>query len=716
MLFICISNIGHAQSINPLEINQKHTWSPRFIAKKPVALANYLTKDITGEKEKFDALFTWVASNIRYDFAAYFAPSGAGMPRIKRILKSRKGICLDYAYLMDSLCKLVNITNVTVTGYAKDELFDVNDSIYSDNHAWNAVKLDNRWYVYDVTWASGETDYKLTRFSAFIYNLYLKHPPKFRIKRVTSKKIFTINYCDSALTKTPIVFTYSKQKFWNKWFHKQLFKFRLKTKRFNNQVINPQYYLCDPNTFAINHFPDDPIWSLISGKTRIDFESDTAFYYLNDSTFTHQNRYGRSCPECDNFLGLSEINKNHSLRKASLKFNPRNRFITTLCEYNIGKLNYLESKNFEDSLSKVTVIDTSLSYLCFAKNSLFKSSYLIEAENALQKNKNLVKANLLYKENETHRDLIILDKFNIKTGCKSIKDLERKTHMSETKLIRRIRRINKYEDDEKPNPKIKNTTIKLTEINQNLRETDSIIRLLDARIDLLKHQFELITLGLSQNLKEKISQHDSAFSLFEKSMYLRYLMRDNYKKEIVELRKKINIRESIYLNDLDKSIYDPALLCQKLGEEIYNNINMRNAFEEQCFKIKGELIRRSQLEPVVLKEYKKLLHRKNREDICWIKTSTPNLGAVFFSLKSLFNGQRMAEKILRKENHIENRRLKYINKELNRRRHKYMNIILNNNKIVNFQMRVVNKEKRVFLKKLRRERLETTKATKRINK
>jgi hypothetical protein len=701
-------------TLNPIEAGVSQI--PKRLSKKPVTLVNQLIKDKTSEEEKFAAIFTWVAGHIKYDFNAYFAPTGAGLPKIDKILKHRRGICLDYAYLMDSLCKLANITNFTVLGYAKDELFDVHDSIYADNHAWNAVKLDNKWFVYDVTWASGETDYKLTKFSQFLYDLYLKHPPKYKTKKTVSKKLFTINYCDSALTKVPVVFTYSKQKFWNKWFHKQLFKFRLKTKRYNTQIINPQYYLCDPDTFAINHFPDDPIWSLLPGRTRISIEADSAFYHLNDSTFNHQNRYGRACPDCDNFLSSSEMNQHHILRKASLKFNSRNRFITTICEYNIGKLNYLESKNFEDSLTKVTVIDTSLSYLAFAQQSLLRSSQLIEAENVLQKTKNTAKANLLYKENDGHRDLIILDKFNIKNGCNTIKNLERKTHMTETKLIRRIRRIHKYDEKELPNPKIKNTTIKLAEINKNLRETDSVIIFLNQRIDALKQQFGSITMTLSNNLKEKITQHDSAFYPFEESMYLRYLMRDNYKKEIVEVRRKLNARESIYLNNLDKLIYNPARACQTLGEEIYATINQRNGLEEQSFKIKADLIRRSQLQPVTLVDYKRLLHSENRDDICWIKTNTPNLGAVFFSLRSLLYRQKLAEKIIRKENHVENRRFKYINKELNRRKHKYKSIILNNNKAVTFQTRVVNKEKRLFLKKIRRDRMDAASAAKRINK
>jgi len=50
-----------------------------------------------------------------------------------------------------------------------------------------------------------------------------------------------------------------------------------------------------------------------------------------------------------------------------------------------------------------------------------------------------------------------------------------------------------------------------------------------------------------------------------------------------------------------------------------------------------------------------------------------------------------------------------VNKELNRRKHKYRSIILNNTKVVNYQTRLINKEKREFLKKLRKERRDAAK-------
>ncbi|MBI3520733.1 MAG: transglutaminase domain-containing protein [Bacteroidetes bacterium] len=706
LLGISIGIYGQSGSGIELQVHKSDMNVPGLLTKHPVTLVNYLTKGKASDKEKFDAIFTWVATNIKYDFDSYYSSGGAGMPKVTAILKYKSGICLDYAYLMDTLCRLANITNVSVYGYAKDDIFDVNDSIYIDNHAWNAVNLDGLWYVYDVTWASGATEYKLTKFSAFIYNIYLKHPPKYKTKKVISKQLFTINYCDSALTKTPLEITYFKQRFWNRLLLKQLFRFKLKTVRVNNQKINPNYYLCNPEAFAINHFPDDPTWSLTNSQPLRKFECDSAFYHLNDSTYASYIRYGRPCPDCDGFLANDELNKQHILRKASLKFNPRNRFITTICEYNIGKLKYIESKAFEDSISKVTVIDTSLAYLSFAKESLLKSLQNIEIDNLLQKNKNKIKADILYAENEKHREFIFRDKFNTRLGAKSIKDLERKTKMSEKKLIRRINRIRNYDANEIANPKLKNTDYKLAELNYKLKQTDSIIDALDQTVFSLKQTFEKTVGTLSADLKQKLIQHDSAFIPFQASTYMRYIMKDNYKKEVVDVRKKINISEQHYLSGLKEKIYTPAALCLTLGDSLFTTITVRNSYEEFLFKIKAELVRRCQMPVTALKDYKLYLRTQNRQDICWIKTSTPNLNVLFSSFNELLNHQKTAESILKKENNIENRRFKLTNKELDRRKRKYKKIVLNNTKVVNFQTRVVRKEKREFLKKLRKERRE----------
>lgn len=682
------------------------------IAKNPGTLARRLTAGKSSEKEKFDAIFVWVASNIRYDFAAYFSSGGSGMPRVKQILKYRIGICVDYAHLMDTLCSLSGITNVSVSGYAKDEIFDVNDSLYLDNHAWNAVKLDGLWYVYDVTWASGQPEYRFTKFSNFIYKLYLKYPPKYKVKKVIVRKFF-ISYCDDLNQwQVPDTISYYKQRFWNRILLNRLERFTPKVKKYSTQKLDTAFYLCNPETFAVTHFPDDPVWSLVSEKTVRDFEGDSAYYHFHDSLYKTQQRYGRPCGGCDGFLGYDALNKNLNLRKESLKFNRRNRFVTMDCEYTIGKLKLVESRNFDDSLTKVTVIDTALAWHERAKGSLYQSFLNIEQDYYLQRSKNGKKADLLYEENNAYSRFVMGEKFNIKVQAKSVKDLQRKTNMTVKGLVRRLGRVKGLSDKEVPNSKVKNTAIKLQELNTKQRYFDSLVAVCDSRIDSLREVFVARLSVLSVGLKDKLLEHDSVFSLFKTSTRLRYYMRDNYKKEVVEVRKKIERSKSRYMNDLERKVYGPSAECAELGELLFNMLFQRNDYEEESFKIRSELVRRSQVQPSDLSAYKKKMIDKNRADLCWFERNAPKLEGLFRMFDQFTARQGNALGLIRIENRVEARRERYMNKELGRRKKKYRSIILHNTKVVNYELRLTRKEKRNFLKKLRDERREAARNSK----
>lgn len=685
----------------------------RAIAKRPVTLARRLTEGKSSEKEKFDAIFAWVASNIRYDFAAYYASGGTGMLRVKQMLKHRVGLCIDYANLMDTLCRLSGITNVSVYGYAKDEIFDVNDSLYLDNHAWNAVRLDGRWYVYDVTWASGRPEYHFTKFSEFIYRMYLRYPPKYKVKKVIVRKLFGTSYCDDPdKLPPPDTILYYKQRFWNKLLIRQLRKFRPKVKRYTTQKLDTAFYLCNPETFAVTHFPDDPTWSLVSGKTVRDFECDSAYYHFHDSLYKYQERYGRPCPGCDAWLGYDALTRHTVMRKESLKFNRRNRFVTMSSEFNIGILKLIESRNFDDSLTKVSLLDTAAAWQERARGSLYQSMLNVEQDYSLQRSKNGHKADLLYNENTAYSAFVMGEKFNIKVQTKSVKDLERKTSMTEKQLIRRLGRVKNLPDKEVPNSKLKTTAFKLLELDQKQRYHDSMVALLDRQIDSLKLLLESRVKILSKGLAVKLLEHDSVFSFFKRSTRLRYYMRDNYKKDVVTVRRQLEHSKAGYMNDLEAMIYGPSADCGGFGELLFTTIGRRNDHEEEAFAIRGELVRRSQIQPSLLGDYKKAMVVRNRADLCWFEKNAPKLDGLFRMFGQFTDRQRDALGLIRLENRVENYRERNINKELGRRKRKYKKIVLYNTKVVNYGLRMVRREKRLFLKKLRDERREAARQSK----
>jgi len=136
------------------------------------AIANFINTNFKTENDKIRAVFYWTASNISYDVANMFAVNFEETPqdRIAKTLKTKKGICGDYAAIFNEIAALVGIKSVVISGYTKQ-----NGKIAALSHAWCAAEIDNKWYVFDPTWGSGS----LTngKFVKKINDYYFKTEP-----------------------------------------------------------------------------------------------------------------------------------------------------------------------------------------------------------------------------------------------------------------------------------------------------------------------------------------------------------------------------------------------------------------------------------------------------------------------------------------------------------------------------------------------------------
>jgi hypothetical protein len=70
--------------------------------------------------------------------------------KINKALKTRKGICEDYATLFTSLCNRTGIPSVVVVGYSKQKGF-----VDYIPHAWSVNRVKGEWRIFDPTWGSG---------------------------------------------------------------------------------------------------------------------------------------------------------------------------------------------------------------------------------------------------------------------------------------------------------------------------------------------------------------------------------------------------------------------------------------------------------------------------------------------------------------------------------------------------------------------------------
>ena len=107
-------------------------------------LHNNIIKPRYTDSEKVYAFAKFITDRISY---------GERAKTPLNCINSGEGVCQDYSELFEELCKISGIENNFVTGMGVNGLEDI--GFYDSNHAWNIVKLDDEYIIFDLTWASG---------------------------------------------------------------------------------------------------------------------------------------------------------------------------------------------------------------------------------------------------------------------------------------------------------------------------------------------------------------------------------------------------------------------------------------------------------------------------------------------------------------------------------------------------------------------------------
>jgi hypothetical protein len=133
-------------------IDQKALQLPDSLTKSTDQIAAYITSNFATDKDKSRAIFIWIASNIQYDIDNMFAINfyEKNEEKIAKPLRTKKGICENYASLFTDICIKSGIKSFVIEGYTKQ-----NGLIDNIPHAWCAALIDSSWFLFDPTWGSG---------------------------------------------------------------------------------------------------------------------------------------------------------------------------------------------------------------------------------------------------------------------------------------------------------------------------------------------------------------------------------------------------------------------------------------------------------------------------------------------------------------------------------------------------------------------------------
>lgn len=115
-------------------------------------LNDKINESFTLESDKCRAIFYWVTTNINFsaDLMFTYQTSGSRSKTCKDAFDNRKAVCIGYACLFDSLCKLSNIRSYIVEGSTRQKFL-----AGVVGHAYNVVYIDGKWNFIDATWGGG---------------------------------------------------------------------------------------------------------------------------------------------------------------------------------------------------------------------------------------------------------------------------------------------------------------------------------------------------------------------------------------------------------------------------------------------------------------------------------------------------------------------------------------------------------------------------------
>lgn len=202
VLLLLVSASLFAASMNP-KVRTVPKESMDAVFKKPKEalpeVVKYLTQNNGNQSAKVKILHDWICDNIAYDTDMYFSGRVSKQDYVS-VLKKKKGVCSGYSSLMNEMCRLAGIESIGIHGYSKGfgyrgKLGDKPD------HEWNAIKVNGKWQLVDVTWDAGHVDYKtfIRRYSDewlflepenFIYS-HLPEKDEYQyLKKIKSKEEF----------------------------------------------------------------------------------------------------------------------------------------------------------------------------------------------------------------------------------------------------------------------------------------------------------------------------------------------------------------------------------------------------------------------------------------------------------------------------------------------------------------------------------------------
>jgi len=145
---------GYTMAIDYQKIINHVNNTPNSVTNSTTKLSIYLSKPYSTDKEKLASIYYWIAKNISYNQALAAKPLYYENVDeiIDQVMNRKNGVCQHYAELFTRLSVHAGLKAFVVNGYTRSK-----GKVDDLSHAWNIVKVANKWYFIDATWAGAST-------------------------------------------------------------------------------------------------------------------------------------------------------------------------------------------------------------------------------------------------------------------------------------------------------------------------------------------------------------------------------------------------------------------------------------------------------------------------------------------------------------------------------------------------------------------------------
>ncbi len=179
------------------------------------ALTNQIINVNDEDSVKVVKISKWITKNIKLNTKAFKTNE---LLTCDEIIKKKQATNQAYSKLFAKMLDYAKIKNSQITGYYKGIFYENNDKFLRANHKWNTAFINGKWYLFDLTLASGYLQnnnttnanpqklkwiksYNKDMLFADIYNFRKTHLPLQKYWQLTNTPITLIEFEQNILTK-----------------------------------------------------------------------------------------------------------------------------------------------------------------------------------------------------------------------------------------------------------------------------------------------------------------------------------------------------------------------------------------------------------------------------------------------------------------------------------------------------------------------------------